>query len=79
VSWSTPVIPALGRLRWENRGFQATSGYTGQPCLKNKAKQKQTNKKNPVKPRAVWFEFPPLFMSTRELKATSIKDVCYLH
>jgi hypothetical protein len=49
-----PLIPALGRQRQADfwvRGqpglqseFQDSLGYTEKPCLKNKNKNKQTNK-----------------------------------
>jgi hypothetical protein len=33
-----PIIPALVRLRQENRGFKASLGYTERPCLKKETK-----------------------------------------
>jgi hypothetical protein len=52
--WHTPLIPALGRQRQADfwvRGqpglqseFQDSQGYSEKPYLKNKTKQKQTNK-----------------------------------
>jgi hypothetical protein len=36
--WSTPVIPALGRLRQEGHEFKASLDYLVRPCLKQKQK-----------------------------------------
>jgi hypothetical protein len=34
--WHTYIIPALERLRQEDREFQANLGYGVRPCLKTK-------------------------------------------
>lgn len=39
VWWRTPAIPALGRLRWEDRKFEANLDWAATPCLKTKTKQ----------------------------------------
>jgi hypothetical protein len=36
--WHTPVIPALGRLEWENPNFEAHIGYMASPCFKGEEK-----------------------------------------
>jgi hypothetical protein len=32
--WFMPIIPALGRLRKEDRKFEVSLGYLARPCLK---------------------------------------------
>jgi hypothetical protein len=39
------IIPALGKLRQEDREFKGTLGCTGSPCLKQNKKKKQQNKR----------------------------------
>lgn len=39
--WYKPVIPALGRLRQEDRELETRLDYIVKPSLKNKAKQNQ--------------------------------------
>jgi hypothetical protein len=41
VWWYKPVIPALGRLRQEDRELETRLDYIVKPSLKNKAKQNQ--------------------------------------
>jgi hypothetical protein len=46
--WFIPVIPALGRLRWEDHKFETSLDYRVRSCVKNnkrppeKTKQKHT-------------------------------------
>jgi hypothetical protein len=43
--WRSPVIPALGRLRQEDREFEITLGYRVRPISKNKTKFKKNKAK----------------------------------
>jgi hypothetical protein len=46
VWWYVSLIPALKRLRQEDNKFEASLGYTANPCLKTKNQNKQTMEKN---------------------------------
>jgi hypothetical protein len=56
--WGTPIVPALGRLRQEERGLEVSLGYLVRPCL-NTTKQKsycfftKNSPRNPGKPKTV--------------------------
>jgi hypothetical protein len=39
-----PIIPALGRLRWEDHEFEISLGHITRSCFKKKKKRKE--KKN---------------------------------
>jgi hypothetical protein len=40
-----PIIPALGRLRWEDHEFEASLSYNiARPCLKEKSKKSKEKK-----------------------------------
>jgi hypothetical protein len=41
VWWSTPVIPALRRLRQEDNEFEDSLGYTKTICQKTNTKKKE--------------------------------------
>jgi hypothetical protein len=49
------IIPALGRLRWEDLEFKVILGYIRRPCLKQKQLTRTSKQKVQIEqPSQVW-------------------------